>query len=562
MIASPGEESATAALVRELAAAWLPEGMTLERRQRWRMRRALLRIGAARGVADPLARSALDPGTRRYQQKVIGGAVTAFLCRSAGITPPEVPRFGIEARGSAVMERVVSAGLVTALDAHAASAAELAALPGLGPVSARRIVARRTAQGSFTDLDDLRRAAGISNAAMERARPFLYLGTAQPPQVRAAVEARLRQEGMGAFLKLWQAGELEASHLDGLGPGEAMVTQLELCAKRAQAAPTVPRLWAPRRQRLREGSRALARAEALSAGAARDGVRIAPVFSAGYLPVLQSLIAAAETEIAASIFYFTVGDPDVEGDPGDTVVTALVEAMARGVQVRLILDMDLPPDRHGARLVNDAVFEVLEARGVPFRRDHMEISSHAKMIAVDRRRVLLGSHNWTASAFFRYQETSVLVDSEAMGAQVAGLLDRRWDLLAPAAARIVPVELLESLTPEERLGLQAEGLADGPDFAQATRLKAQREVLGARIDMAEARLDRTRRIVQLMQSFRISETLAYALVADGLDAPSEVARAAAPRLARALTRLPELPPPFAYREILPETAEWLAEEEV
>ena len=57
-----------------------------------------------------------------------------------------------------------------AVDINRAGAAELVALPGVGPALAARIVASREADGPFRSVDDLRRVPGIGPAKLEGLR--------------------------------------------------------------------------------------------------------------------------------------------------------------------------------------------------------------------------------------------------------------------------------------------------------------------------------------------------------------------------------------------------------
>jgi competence ComEA-like helix-hairpin-helix protein len=54
-----------------------------------------------------------------------------------------------------------------------ATPAELDALPGIGPVLARRIVDRRERAGRFHDVDELLAVPGIGPRLLERLRPLL-----------------------------------------------------------------------------------------------------------------------------------------------------------------------------------------------------------------------------------------------------------------------------------------------------------------------------------------------------------------------------------------------------
>jgi competence protein ComEA len=70
------------------------------------------------------------------------------------------------------------------LDLNRASEEDLQRLPGIGPVLARRIVEHRQAQGTFKDVDELRRVKGIGKKTFERIRTFVVV---EPQAVTPAV---------------------------------------------------------------------------------------------------------------------------------------------------------------------------------------------------------------------------------------------------------------------------------------------------------------------------------------------------------------------------------------
>lgn len=57
------------------------------------------------------------------------------------------------------------------VDLNLATAAELEALPGIGPVLSQRIVEHRDAYGPFTSVDALLEVSGVGPAVLERLRP-------------------------------------------------------------------------------------------------------------------------------------------------------------------------------------------------------------------------------------------------------------------------------------------------------------------------------------------------------------------------------------------------------
>lgn len=72
------------------------------------------------------------------------------------------------------------------LDPNTATAQELAAIPGVGPALAARIVAYREQQRAngrtpaFTNLADLDAVAGVGPATLDEIAPYLHLSGAKP----------------------------------------------------------------------------------------------------------------------------------------------------------------------------------------------------------------------------------------------------------------------------------------------------------------------------------------------------------------------------------------------
>ena len=62
------------------------------------------------------------------------------------------------------------------IDINAASAAELDALPGIGPALAERIVGLRSERGAFRSVEELEQVEGISPRMVEEIRPLVSLG--------------------------------------------------------------------------------------------------------------------------------------------------------------------------------------------------------------------------------------------------------------------------------------------------------------------------------------------------------------------------------------------------
>lgn len=75
------------------------------------------------------------------------------------------------------------------LDLNAATAAQLDALPGVGPGTAQKIVADRTANGPFRSIDDLDRVSGVGPALIDKLRALVTVNAALLPVPRPSAPA-------------------------------------------------------------------------------------------------------------------------------------------------------------------------------------------------------------------------------------------------------------------------------------------------------------------------------------------------------------------------------------
>jgi phosphatidylserine/phosphatidylglycerophosphate/cardiolipin synthase-like enzyme len=112
---------------------------------------------------------------------------------------------------------------------------------------------------------------------------------------------------------------------------------------------------------------------------------------------------------------------------GSGIVEALVRAKQRGVDVKLIVDRTTPCERGSG-------IEPLARAGIPVWIDHGVRLAHAKAMVIDRKVVLTGSMNWTASAA-RNAEDLNLVASEAVAASYAAHWQNRLVVSVPFSRR-------------------------------------------------------------------------------------------------------------------------------
>jgi len=80
--------------------------------------------------------------------------------------------------GPCRVSRMVGPQLLTlglALDLNHATASDLEALPGIGPVLAQRIIDYRQSRGPFKNVDDLENVSGIGPKKLAQIKPYLII---------------------------------------------------------------------------------------------------------------------------------------------------------------------------------------------------------------------------------------------------------------------------------------------------------------------------------------------------------------------------------------------------
>ncbi|MBU4232239.1 MAG: helix-hairpin-helix domain-containing protein [Proteobacteria bacterium] len=103
------------------------------------------------------------------------------------------------------------------IDLNRATAEDLAAVPGLGPALAQRIVDYRKAHGPFKKIEDLREVSGVGPQNLQKLKPYLGLGSPEaiaPPDWGASMTNG--KSVAGTYLES-QEGRLPGSKSD-IGP--------------------------------------------------------------------------------------------------------------------------------------------------------------------------------------------------------------------------------------------------------------------------------------------------------------------------------------------------------
>ena len=126
-----------------------------------------------------------------------------------------------------------------------------------------------------------------------------------------------------------------------------------------------------------------------------------------YFTALVDGVDRARSEIFLSAYLFRTIE-NAKGYP-ETVLKRLLAAVNRGVRVDVVLERNQDADDLNRK--NAETAERLKQAGIRVCMDAPDRVTHTKLVVIDRRYLLIGSHNLTQSALKYNHEASVWIDS-------------------------------------------------------------------------------------------------------------------------------------------------------
>ncbi len=134
-----------------------------------------------------------------------------------------------------------------------------------------------------------------------------------------------------------------------------------------------------------------------------------------YFPRVKQLLEKAESSIYVVMYemrYYS----QYPLSPSNQLIQELIKAGKRGVNVTVILDVSSYNEKNTQR--NKEVGKILSKNGIEVKYDSMDITTHAKVVIVDERYCVVGSHNWSYYALTKNKEVSLLLDSPALAEEI------------------------------------------------------------------------------------------------------------------------------------------------
>ncbi len=147
---------------------------------------------------------------------------------------------------------------------------------------------------------------------------------------------------------------------------------------------------------------------------------LTPLFNRDYEQKVLELINFAQYSIHIAMFVMKRYDKGV-----NELIDALCEKALSGVDVKVILEFDY--DSSVVR-TNTPAYEYLKLNNVQVRKDPIGICTHTKLIIIDGEKVIIGSTNWTYSALYENNETSVLIEDKDFARECENYFNDLWNI--------------------------------------------------------------------------------------------------------------------------------------
>jgi len=129
------------------------------------------------------------------------------------------------------------------------------------------------------------------------------------------------------------------------------------------------------------------------------------------LEVLLSFIQNARESVYVMIYVFTLDD----------VADALIDAAARGVDVKVLIEAD-------SAFIRGSEYSRLAENGVEVRLDRNRYLMHNKVAVIDGRIVITGSMNWSFRGAFRNNENIIVLEDPDTAAEFIDEFNKLWRL--------------------------------------------------------------------------------------------------------------------------------------
>jgi cardiolipin synthase len=147
---------------------------------------------------------------------------------------------------------------------------------------------------------------------------------------------------------------------------------------------------------------------------------------------LPSAFADAKNRIDIAMFHMAIPS---EKHPTRILIEELIKAQKRGVKVSVLLDRDREEDPYKSEVININALNLLLSNNIAVKFDTEKQLLHSKLIIIDKHLAIIGSHNWSAGSYFRYDDISLVLESKSLVEELRSRFESIWGSIPLKAQR-------------------------------------------------------------------------------------------------------------------------------
>lgn len=141
--------------------------------------------------------------------------------------------------------------------------------------------------------------------------------------------------------------------------------------------------------------------------------KIIPANNRNYFSVVLDKLKNAKKSIYVIMFLASFY-PQYPDSPTNQIINTIIKKKKEKLKVEIILDQSKSKYFQHTNTENLKTANYLSENGIPVYLDSLDKTTHSKLIIIDEKYVIIGSHNWTYSAIEKNNETSVIIESEEL----------------------------------------------------------------------------------------------------------------------------------------------------
>lgn len=418
------------------------------------------------------------------------------------------------------------------LDLNTATTKELEELPGIGPIIANRIKDYRKRYGSFDHINDIIKVKGIGERTFERIKYALTIATKSDVSFFSPQLLQFKKKpSFKNYIKILKT--TEGAFIFGreiVSQGDTKVKIIRELKKirkyiRRNSYPEFGKCHKIRASKIKEDHNIRIRANEICNKNSKNLKGVTVIDDTAYLYFVTKALSKAKKRIYIIMFFMRFEE---EGKyPTDDLIEQLVQAKQRGVNIKIVLDKDAEGEVYGSRIINQEVYRFFKKQGIEVVFDFEDKVTHSKVVIIDDKQVIIGSHNWTAGSFFAYDDKSLYIESREFNKLVSDRFLKLWHTYTAditTTPKQIDEELILTLSAEYIQKLAEAGINNTLELLESAKTLKDRAALSSSTGIPPKVILNLAKISDLMRVKGVSEKPALMLSQTGVETVPELAQ--------------------------------------